>query len=159
MVKSCILTALLLGWMTALPAQNRISFNFNDDSQQWSVVRGKVVLEAEGAYEGKAMKMSPDAIVRFDLPLRQSSVYRITAWMRTESGADDMTLQLEGLGKITSAFRQRWLRGPNTNVLSTFRKDKRKGSWRLLSAVRREIRRHGSIRLKWNVLVPTKRRK
>lgn len=99
MVKSCILSALLLGWMTVLPAQNRISFDFNDDSQQWSVVRGKVVLEAAGAYEGKAMKMSPDVIVRFDLPLRQSSVYRITAWMRTESGADDMTLQLEGLGK------------------------------------------------------------
>ena len=65
MVKSCILSALLLGWMTVLPAQNRISFDFNDDSQQWSIVRGKVVLEAAGAYEGKAMKMSPDAIVRF----------------------------------------------------------------------------------------------
>lgn len=89
----------LLMWGIGLSAQNRITFDFDDGSQLWSVVKGMAVLDESGAYEGKALKMSADAIVRFNLPLQEASIYRITAFLRTESGADYITLQLEGLGK------------------------------------------------------------
>ena len=72
--------------------------SFDEATGEWSVVRGKAELSESGAWKGRALKMSPFTVVRIPLELTEGSTYELTARMRAESGADNMTLQLVGLG-------------------------------------------------------------
>lgn len=76
-----------------------MSFTFDDGKKIWDVKEGKATLSDNGAYKGQALKISAGTTVCFKLPLQPASTYRLTAWLRTESGADNMSMQVVGLGK------------------------------------------------------------
>lgn len=84
---------------SVISAQNVISYNFADDSQSWSVRKGKVEIAEHEARNTKALKLSPNTQISIDFPLQSSSSYLLTVWMRTESGADDISMQINNLGK------------------------------------------------------------
>lgn len=84
--------------ISPLLAQNKISHTFDDGASEGSV-KGRVEIMEQGAYKGKAMRLSPNTTVAFSLALQPSSTYKLTVWMRTESGADDMSMQINKLGK------------------------------------------------------------
>lgn len=82
----------------ALMAQQLQTFDFENNQVKWNELNGHAQIEKAGAYKGNALRMSPKTKVAFGLNLQPSSTYRITVWMRTESGADDMSMQTSGLG-------------------------------------------------------------
>ncbi|MDE3235117.1 MAG: alpha-L-fucosidase [Bacteroidota bacterium] len=80
-------------------SQNSISFNFNDSTKNWHVEKGHVEILENGAHKGKAMKLYDNTSVFFEMNLQPASTYKVVAWLRTESGADNITLQVNHLGK------------------------------------------------------------
>jgi len=84
---------------SVISAQNVISYNFADDSPSWNVRKGKVEVAEHEARNTKALKLSPNTQVSIDLSLQPSSSYLLSVWMRTESGADDVSMQINNLGK------------------------------------------------------------
>lgn len=94
-----ILSVLLLLMPIAISAQNTILYTFDNGSRDWNVKKGNVEIAEQGAYKGKALRMNPSTTIVFQVPLQPASSYKLTAWMRTESGADDMTMQIGNLGK------------------------------------------------------------
>lgn len=80
-------------------AQNDIIYTFDDNVTNWETVSGKAELLTQGAWKGQSMRLMPGSIVNFTLTLSPASSYELTARMRTESGADNVTLQVAGLGK------------------------------------------------------------
>ena len=76
-----------------------MSFTFDDGKKIWDVKEGEAILSDNGAYKGQALKISAGTTVCFKLPLQPASTYRLTAWLRTESGADNMSMQVVGIGK------------------------------------------------------------
>ena len=100
MIKKLKLSLFALLLAVGITAQNvSYTFTFDNEAKDWNVKKGKVEREEQGAYQGKALKLHPNTSVSFNLSLRPSSSYRITVWMRTESGADDMTMKTLNLGK------------------------------------------------------------
>jgi len=101
-----ILFLLLVSTMTF--AQNTLSYTLDTESTDFEVKKGQAKTMDEGAYKGKALKLSPNTTVCFKLPIQPASSYKLTGWMRTESGADNMTMQITNLGKnnisITTAL-------------------------------------------------------
>ena len=92
------LSVLMMMVSTVLSAQT-ISHTFDDNIVEWTVRNGKVEIVEQGSYKDKSMRLQPGTQVYFDLKLQPSSTYRLTAWMRTESGADDFTMQINNLGR------------------------------------------------------------
>lgn len=92
-----ILLGLLLS-ATAV-AQNDIIYTFDDNVQNWKTVNGKAELMTQGAWKGKSLRLMPGTTLRLDVALLPSSSYELAVLMRTESGADNVTLQVAGLGK------------------------------------------------------------
>ena len=93
------LILILLAWMPVMTVAQTITFSFDDGNTVWMVEKGKATVTDANAYKGKALKMSSGTLVRFKLPLQPASTYRLTAWLRTESGADNMSMQVVGIGK------------------------------------------------------------
>ena len=91
----------LLAGLLFLPAgaQESISYTFDDGREQWETRRGRAELSAQGAWKGSSLKLAPGSLVRFRISVQPESTYELSARLRTESGADNMTLQITGLGK------------------------------------------------------------
>ena len=89
----------MLAWLPVVGVAQTTTFSFDDGKAVWTLEEGKATVTDTGAYKGKALKMSSGTLVRFKLPLQPASTYRLTAWLRTESGADNMSMQVVGLGK------------------------------------------------------------
>lgn len=96
-IRIYVMGVLLLPLCTAY-AWKPLGFTFDDGRKGWVVSQGKAEVVSSGGTRGNALRLQPNTVVRFDLQLEPSSTYRITAWMKTESGADDMTMQLGRLG-------------------------------------------------------------
>lgn len=98
-------------------SQNAISYNFDDGALNWSVKKGKAEVMEQGAYKYRALRMAPNTSIAFELPLVPASSYKLVAWMRTESGADNMSMQITNLGRnnisLTNAFAT-WTRFERT---------------------------------------------
>ena len=94
------LTAFLLIFSASVP-QNSVAqiFDFDSGDSKYTVKKGEARTVSGGAYKGRALKMAPNTEVGISLQLKPMSTYKLTAWMRTESGADDMTMQVMGLGR------------------------------------------------------------
>ena len=87
----------MLAWLPVVGVAQTTTFSFDDGKTVWTLEEGKATVTDTGAYKGKALKMSSGTLVRFKLPLQPASTYRLTAWLRTESGADNMSMQIVGL--------------------------------------------------------------
>ena len=87
-------------WFAAgLAAQDVAFYDFEKDLSGWTVVRGAADgVAAEGAYRGKSARLMPATALRVEVPLEPFSAYELSVRMKTESGADNMTLQVSGLG-------------------------------------------------------------
>lgn len=98
MIRKLFWTFLMSFSSVIVLAQSPIVFDFDNGATPWTIRSGQAEVVEQGAHKGRALRLSPKTVVDFKLRLQPSSTYRITAWMRTESGADDMTMQLTGLG-------------------------------------------------------------
>lgn len=87
-----LITFCLLLATTSLCSQTVITYSFDENNTGHKIKKGKVEFPEAGALQGKVIKLSPNTVVSYELPLQPASIYKITAWMRTESGADDVTL-------------------------------------------------------------------
>lgn len=95
-LKSCLLGLLL---SASAVAQNNVTYTFDDGKIDWKIAQGKIELLTQGAWKGRSMRLDPGTVVCFKVELSPASSYELTAHMRTESGADNVTLQVTGLGK------------------------------------------------------------
>ena len=95
-LKSCLLGLLL---SASAVAQNNVTYTFDDGKIDWKIAQGKIELLTQGAWKGRSMRLEPGTVVSFKVELSPASSYELTARMRTESGADNVTLQITGLGK------------------------------------------------------------
>lgn len=95
-IKMCLLSML---FSTSIMAQGSFNYTFDNKETSWVIKKGGVTLLEQGAYKGNAMRLNPNTTVCFHLTLLPASIYKLTAWMRTESGADNMSMQISGLGK------------------------------------------------------------
>lgn len=93
---SCLISLLLC---STSYAQNNIKYTFDDNATSWETVKGYAETEQIGAYKGKALKIHPNSCIKLKVKLMPSSTYKLTAWMRTESGADAVTIMTDKLGK------------------------------------------------------------
>jgi alpha-L-fucosidase len=89
-------------------AFDELSITFENGDQSWKTKQGKALISSGTERQGKQLKLNPQTVISFDLNLIPSSTYKLTVWMRTESGADDISLEVNGLGKnnisITTAL-------------------------------------------------------
>ena len=141
-----------------------MSFTFDDGKKIWDVKEGKATLSDNGAYKGQALKISAGTTVCFKLPLQPASTYRLTAWLRTESGADNMSMQIVGLGKnnvsLTTALAA-WTKCERTfNVSQDQSRTSRRRCWSLYSGILRGLLPYGWMKsasavpatiMKWNI--------
>lgn len=85
--------------MATFASAQKVNFTFDDNVHTWNIKKGKAEVVKQGGHVGQAMKLSPNTSVAFSLDLQPASSHRITAWMRTESGADDFTMVVKDLDK------------------------------------------------------------
>lgn len=103
--------AIFLLMSLAAYSQHTISYSFDDGDWSRSVRKGKAEVVEQGAYKYKALRMTPNTSIAFELPLVPASFYKLVAWMRTESGADNMSMQITNLGRNNISL---------TNALATW---------------------------------------
>jgi alpha-L-fucosidase len=117
-MKQQFTTIIVLLFLSALLVANSpVNFNFETGHPGMKVKTGNAVTARQGQREGQQLKLQPQTSVSFDLKLQPSSTYSLIFWVRTESGADDLTLQINGLGKnnisVTTALAT-WTRFERT---------------------------------------------
>lgn len=83
---------------TTVTAQNTINYTFDDNVICWTTTKGKSELVEQGV-KGKSLRLVPGTIVCFKLALEPASTYELSAYMRTESGSDNITMQINKLGQ------------------------------------------------------------
>ena len=99
MVRRIKLSAVFLLISVTAFSQNAISYSFDDGALNWSVKKGQVEVVERGAYKFKALRMAPNTSIAFELSLVPASSYKLVVWMRTESGADNMSMEITNLGR------------------------------------------------------------
>lgn len=94
---SILFTALVLTSVRASGSEtDRVYVSFDSHDTPYQVLAGAASLEKSGAKKGQALKLSSDSQVGISLMLKSNSIYRLTLWLRTESGADNVSMQLTG---------------------------------------------------------------
>ena len=72
-----------------------------EDTENYKLIKGKTEVVSDG-YKGRSMSLASESEVRFPLQLLPGSKYNVTAWLKTSSGADNVSLQVEGLGRYNT---------------------------------------------------------
>lgn len=89
-------------------SQDCVTCSFDSEDSSLIVKEGNAVIVVAGAKQGGALQLKRGTVVQIEIPLKSSSSYRISGWLRTESGADNLSLQVTGLGSnnvsMTSAM-------------------------------------------------------
>ncbi|MFT3739247.1 MAG: alpha-L-fucosidase [Breznakibacter sp.] len=98
-VKTILLLPIFFFYAQRMSAQSSIAYTFDSDTSDCHIKKGSIELSEQGAHKGKALKLLPNTSIVFTIKLQPASIYKITAWMRTESGADAFSVQITGLGK------------------------------------------------------------
>ncbi|MDP2061471.1 MAG: carbohydrate binding domain-containing protein, partial [Flavobacteriaceae bacterium] len=75
--------------------------NFEDSSiKPWEVIGNGAVLAKSNAHSGnQALELSSGTIVQANVKLKPSSSYKLTGWLKTESGSDEVRFRVNGLGE------------------------------------------------------------
>lgn len=95
-----------------------LKFSFDKETDLWKVCEGKCAITTGGGVNGNAVRLSPNTIMANEIQLLPNSVYRLEAFLKTESGADNMSVQITGLGSHNislSSAKAGW-----TKVADTF---------------------------------------
>lgn len=101
-MKAKILIYLLLPFIILKVTAQETTFSCNfdqEDTPDWKVATGKAEVMTKGAWQGKSLCLHPQTTIYIPLLLQPASSYELTAFVRTESGADHIALQITGLGK------------------------------------------------------------
>lgn len=75
-----------------------ISFEQHED---YNVLKGTTEIISDGR-KGKALSLYSDSEVRFPVKLQPNSQYIVQAFLRTSSGTDNISFNIEGLGKYNT---------------------------------------------------------
>ncbi|MCM1311826.1 MAG: alpha-L-fucosidase [Bacteroides sp.] len=108
--------------LTALSANIICAQSYTDNfdgNMRWNTKKGDAALTEVQAFKGKALQLEKGTVVEVNIDLQPSSIYELRAMLRTESGADNVALQTEGLGKNNisiSSAKPAW-----TEVKESFR--------------------------------------
>lgn len=103
-LKQFLLIGLTLGAaavMSQEPAVQLRNSNFEGSSiKPWEVIGNGAVLAKSNAHSGnQALELSSGTIVQVNVKLKPSSSYKLTGWLKTESGSDEVRLSVSGLGE------------------------------------------------------------
>lgn len=87
----------LLGWSDESVVQS-VCFDFEGISiKPWVTVGNGATLSGSIVHSGvQALEINSGAIVQVNLKLKSSSEYKLTGWVKTESGSDEIRLGLKG---------------------------------------------------------------
>uniref|UniRef100_UPI003FEDE8D5 alpha-L-fucosidase n=1 Tax=Prevotella sp. TaxID=59823 RepID=UPI003FEDE8D5 len=114
MKRKALSFALCLCVMCASAQTQHITFD--DENENWDVVKGKAQVVASPSHQGKALLLTPGTLVNIPVELTQSSVYKVSAWLRAASGETSVTLQSNDFGNefsLTSA-KPDWIKVETT---------------------------------------------
>lgn len=75
---------------------NETKISFDTPDVLYQVKSGRASIESDGAKKGCALKLASDSEVGIKVRLKPNSVYLFSLWMRTESGADNVSVKLTG---------------------------------------------------------------
>lgn len=110
-IKNLIVFCSALMVQSPMTAQNPNTINFsfdNENTDYLKVDKGNADIMSVGSYNGNALRLKPNSAISIKSNIKPSSTYVLTAWMKTESGADNMSMSIEGLGNnnidITTAL-------------------------------------------------------
>jgi alpha-L-fucosidase len=103
-LKLFLLIGLTLGAMAVMsqePAVQLRNSNFEGLSiKPWEVIGNGAVLLKSNAHSGnQALELSSGTIVQANVKLNPSSSYKLSGWLKTESGSDEVRLSVNGLGE------------------------------------------------------------
>lgn len=90
-------TFLLAMNVTGMDAKD-VSVTFDSPSDPYAVLSGSASIIKEGAMKGSALRLASDSKVKLKVSLEPNSVYKLSMWMRTESGADHVSMKISGKG-------------------------------------------------------------
>lgn len=74
-----------------------------ENSEEYRVLRGNAEIISDG-YKGKALCISPETEVSIPINFIPESQYEVQAFLKTSSGADNISLNVEGLGKFNTGI-------------------------------------------------------
>lgn len=78
--------------------QSAVRCSFDSDTEGFKAAAGNISI-AQGGLNGNALRLTPGTRAVKVLKLQPGSVYELNIALRTESGADNMSAQISGLGK------------------------------------------------------------
>lgn len=78
--------------------QSAVRCSFDSDTEGFKAAAGNISI-AQGGLNGNALRLTPGTRAVKALKLQPGSVYELNIALRTESGADNMSAQISGLGK------------------------------------------------------------
>lgn len=79
---------------------------FDSPTEKWKVERGNAQVVASPSHQGKALLLKPGTLVNIPVKLSPRSIYKVSAWLRTENGETSVTFQSNNFGNefsLTSA--------------------------------------------------------
>lgn len=89
----------LINLSISVSASEVYNIIFESSDKVWIVKKGEALISEGSDRKGKQLKLQPQTAIGFNLNLQAGSSYKLSVWMRTESGADDFTMQINGIGK------------------------------------------------------------
>lgn len=91
---------LVLVTPTLLMAAQDIAVRF-DSLADVEILRGEATLQTDG-YSGNCLQLLPETTVKIPVDFQPNSRYAVQAHLKTSSGADNISLTIDGLGKYNT---------------------------------------------------------
>ena len=103
-LKLYMLIALTLVALSGMSQETEVQFKNTDfeglSIKPWVVIGNGAVLSKSDAHSGnQAMEISSGTIIQTDVKLKPLSHYTLSGWLKTESGSDEVRLNVTGLGE------------------------------------------------------------
>src|ERR1035437_8107201 len=103
-LKLFLLIGLTLGAIAVMSQESAVQLrnsNFEGSSlKPWVVIGNGEMLSKSNAHAGnQALELGSGTIIQADVKLKPSSSYKLSGWLKTESGSDEVRLGVNGLGQ------------------------------------------------------------
>lgn len=92
--KGLLLTALMVAPFSMYAQKEAIGISFEQKPKQMAIISGEASIVNSPSYERKALSMTRGTIVEIPLNLMPKSLYKVTAWLKTESGTDNVSIEM-----------------------------------------------------------------
>ena len=103
-LKLFLLIGLTLSAMAVMSQESAVQLrnsNFEGSSlKPWIVIGNGAMLSKSNAHAGnQALELGSGTIIQADVKLKPSSSYKLSGWLKTESGSNEVRLGVNGLGQ------------------------------------------------------------